>query len=132
MGKKGYNYADISIQRRDPRMKNVSLRKIFSVFFKIGTFSLGGVYSMLAFFENELVEKHKWLTHEEFIEGVAIGQMTPGAPIVNTGIYAGYKFRKIRGALAAISGLALTGPCSQLRSQFSSLKQKITFYCDRS
>jgi chromate transporter len=90
-------------------MKNVYLRNIFLVFLKIGTFSFGGAYSMFAFFEKELVEKHKWLTHEEFIEGVAIGQITPGPPIVNTGICAGYKLRKIRGALTAISGLTLTG-----------------------
>jgi chromate transporter len=90
-------------------MKNISLRNIFLVFFKIGSFSLGGVYSMLAFFEKELVERHKWLTHEEFIEGVAIGQMTPGPPIVNTGICVGYKLKKTRGALAATIGLTCTG-----------------------
>lgn len=90
-------------------MKNISLKNIFLVFLKIGTFSFGGVYSMLAFFEKELVERHKWITHEEFIEGVAIGQMTPGPPIVNTGICVGYKLKKIRGALAATIGQAFTG-----------------------
>jgi chromate transporter len=87
----------------------VSLKKIFFVFLKIGSFSFGGVYSMLAFFERELVEKHKWLTHDEYIESVAIGQMTPGPPIVNTGICIGYKLKKIRGALVTTVGQALTG-----------------------
>ena len=54
---------------------------------------------MLTFFEKELVEKHKWITHEEFVESVALGQMTPGPPIINTGICIGYKLRKIKGAL---------------------------------
>jgi len=90
-------------------MKSISLRNIFLVFLKIGTFSFGGVYSMLAFFERELVERQKWLTPEEFVEGVAIGQMTPGPPIVNTGICVGYKLKKIRGALTATVGQAFTG-----------------------
>lgn len=64
---------------------------------------------MLAFFERELVEKNEWLTHEEFVESVAIGQMTPGPPIVNTGICIGYKLKKIKGALATTVGQAFTG-----------------------
>ncbi len=90
-------------------MKSISLKNIFLVFLKIGTFSFGGVYSMLAFFERELVERQKWLTPEEFVEGVAIGQMTPGPPIVNTGICVGYKLKRIRGALTATVGQAFTG-----------------------
>src|SRR3989304_6496713 len=90
-------------------MKNVSLKNIFMVFLKIGTFAFGGVYSMLTFFEKELVEKHKWITHEEYIESVALGQMTPGPPIVNAGICIGYKLKKIKGALIAIIGQAFPG-----------------------
>ncbi len=64
---------------------------------------------MLAFFERELVEKGKWLTYEEFVESVAIGQMTPGPPIVNTGICIGYNLKRIKGALAATAGQSFTG-----------------------
>ncbi len=87
----------------------VTVKDIFWKFLKIGSFSFGGVYSMLAFFERELVEKGKWLTHEEFVESVAIGQMTPGPPIVNTGICIGYKLRKLKGALATTVGQSFTG-----------------------
>jgi len=90
-------------------MKDITLKAIFLVFLKIGAFSFGGVYSMLAFFEKELVERHKWLTHDELIEAVTIGQMTPGPPIVNTGIYVGYKLKKIKGALTATVGQSFTG-----------------------
>ncbi len=90
-------------------MKNIAATRIFFVFLKIGTFAFGGVYSMLSFFERELVEKRKWLTHEEYLESVAIGQMTPGPPIVNTGICIGYKLGKVRGALATVAGQAFTG-----------------------
>lgn len=88
---------------------NPGITKIFFVFLKIGTFAFGGVYSMLSFFEKELVERRKWITHDAYIESVAIGQMTPGAPIVNTGICIGYRLRKTFGALAATAGQILTG-----------------------
>ena len=83
--------------------------RIFLVFLKIGTFAFGGVYSMLSFFERELVEKRRWITHDDYIESIAIGQMTPGAPIVNTGICIGYRLRKVRGALASTAGQIFTG-----------------------
>ncbi len=85
----------------------VSVNDIFAVFLKIGAFAFGGVYSMLAFFERELVLKRKWLTHEEFAESVVIGQLTPGAPIVNTGIFIGYTLKKFKGALATVLGQVL-------------------------
>ncbi len=87
----------------------LSLKKIFLAFLKIGTFSFGGVYSMIAFFERELVGKRKWISPDEFVESFAIGQMTPGPPIVNTGICIGYKLRRLGGALAATLGQAFTG-----------------------
>ncbi len=86
-----------------------SVARIFLVFLKIGTFAFGGVYSMLSFFERELVQKRKWLTHDDYVESIAIGQMTPGAPIVNTGICIGYRLRKMRGALASTAGQIVTG-----------------------
>ncbi|MCX5869536.1 MAG: chromate transporter [Deltaproteobacteria bacterium] len=85
----------------------VKVKDIFAVFLKIGAFAFGGVYSMLAFFERELVHKRKWLSHEEFAESVIIGQLTPGAPIVNTGIFIGYTLGKWRGALATVLGQIL-------------------------
>ncbi|MDA8161295.1 MAG: chromate transporter [Desulfobacteraceae bacterium] len=90
-------------------MATISLKRIFLIFLKMGSLAFGGVYSMLAFFERELVERQKWLTHEEFAESVVIGQMTPGPPIVNTGICIGYKLKKIKGALAATAGQSFTG-----------------------
>jgi hypothetical protein len=90
------------------KSRNSSLKNVFFVFLKIGTFAFGGVYSMLALFEKELVEKHKWITREEFVESVALGQMTPGPPIINTGICIGYKLKKIKGALATTAGQTLT------------------------
>lgn len=64
---------------------------------------------MLAFLDRELVERQKWISHEEFVESVAIGQMTPGPSIVNTGICIGYKLKKIKGELAATIGQSFIG-----------------------
>ena len=75
----------------------------------MGAFAFGGVYSMLTFFQRELVDKRKWLTLEEFTEGVAIGQMTPGPPIINTGIFVGYRLRGPKGALVATLGQVFPG-----------------------
>ncbi|MGO9014117.1 MAG: chromate transporter [Dissulfurispiraceae bacterium] len=105
-------------------MRNISLKKIFLAFLKIGAFSFGGVYSMLAFFEKELVEKRKWLTQDEFIEAVAIGQMTPGPPIVNTGICVGYKLKKIKGALTATVGQSFPGTVLAIMLAIFYLKAK--------
>ncbi len=89
------------------RPVNVSVNDILKAFLKIGTVAFGGVYSMLAFFQRELVTKRKWLTQDEFAESVVMGQMTPGAPIVNTGIFIGYKLKRLRGALATVVGQVL-------------------------
>ncbi|MDP2156269.1 MAG: chromate transporter [Nitrospirota bacterium] len=93
----------------DAGSESPSVTRIFLVFLKIGTFAFGGVYSMLSFFEKELVEKRRWLTHDDYLESIAIGQMTPGAPIVNTGICIGYRLKKMRGALASTAGQIVTG-----------------------
>lgn len=84
-------------------------KQIFMVFLKMGAFAFGGVYAMLALFQRELVDKRKWLQQDEFAEGVAIGQMTPGPPIINTGIYVGYHLKGSKGALAATAGQVLPG-----------------------
>jgi chromate transporter len=82
---------------------------LFLVFLKMGAFGFGGVYSMLSLFERELVERRGWLTSAEFAEGVAIGQLTPGPPIVNTGVFVGYRLAGLRGAIAATVGQVLPG-----------------------
>jgi len=86
-----------------------SLASIFLAFAKMGAFAFGGVYSMLSFFERELVERRRWLTAEELAEGVAIGQLTPGPPVVNTGVFVGYRLRGFRGAVVATVGQVLPG-----------------------
>ena len=87
----------------------LTLKKIFLAFFKDRHLCVRGRLFHDPFFERELVDKHKWITHDEFVDSLAIGQMTPGPPIVNTGICIGYKLHRLKGALAATFGQSFTG-----------------------
>jgi len=100
---------DDAVRGEGQQAPRLRLGQIFRAFFKIGTFAFGGVYSMITFFERELVERRRWLTHDELLDSFAIGQMTPGPPIVNTGICIGYRLRGLAGVLVATLGQALTG-----------------------
>ena len=53
-------------------------KELFWTFFKIGAFTFGGGYAMVALLQNEFVEEKKWLTKEEFLDMVAIAESTPG------------------------------------------------------
>ena len=64
--------------------------KLFWMFLKIGIFTFGGGYSMVALIQNEVVEKEGWMTAQEFTDILAISQMTPGPVGINTATYAGY------------------------------------------
>lgn len=64
--------------------------ELFWTFLKIGIFTFGGGYSMVALIQNEVVENHEWMTSQEFTDILAISQMTPGPVGINTATYAGY------------------------------------------
>ena len=57
--------------------KSVNI-ELFRTFFKIGGFTLGGGAAMVPMMEREIVEKHQWLTKEEFLDIYAVSQVTPG------------------------------------------------------
>lgn len=81
--------------------------KLFSTFFKIGAFTIGGGYAMLPFIQKEVVEENEWLTTEEFIDILAIAEATPGPIAVNVSTYVGYKKLGYRGALMCTLGTIL-------------------------
>jgi Chromate transport protein ChrA len=66
------------------------LWKLFYTFLKIGIFTFGGGYAMIALIQNEVVEKNGWMTAQEFTDIVATSQITPGPVGINTATYAGY------------------------------------------
>ncbi|MDL2228058.1 chromate transporter [Bacteroidales bacterium OttesenSCG-928-K03] len=64
--------------------------QLFWTYFKIGLLGFGGGYAMLSFIQTEVVEKHQWISMEEFTDIVAISQMTPGPIGINSATYIGY------------------------------------------
>ncbi len=81
--------------------------KLFLTMFKIGLFTFGGGYAMLALLENEFVEKKGWLTKDEFINMLAIAESTPGPIAINSATYIGYKTAGVMGSAFATLGVCL-------------------------
>lgn len=79
----------------------------FCTFFKIGLFTLGGGYAMIPIIEEEVVNKHRWVSKEDMLDLIAIAQSCPGVFAINIAIFIGYKLRLTRGALVTALATAL-------------------------
>ncbi|NLI65458.1 MAG: chromate transporter [Tissierellia bacterium] len=83
------------------------LVQLFISFFKIGAFSFGGGYAMLPLLEKELVQKHQWITTADFIDILAISEMTPGSIAINSATFLGYNVAGILGGAIATIAVVL-------------------------
>ncbi|MBO5755866.1 MAG: chromate transporter [Clostridia bacterium] len=81
--------------------------RLFLSMLKIGLFTFGGGYAMIALLENEFVEKKKYIGKEEFLDMVAIAESTPGPIAINAATYLGYKHLGVLGSLVATVGVVL-------------------------
>ena len=81
--------------------------RLFWTMFKIGLFTFGGGYAMIALFENEFVENKRFLDKDEFLDVVAIAESTPGPIAINMATYIGYKQLGFFGAAFATLGVVL-------------------------
>jgi chromate transporter len=88
-------------------VQRVSVPALFSVFFRICLFSFGGGLSGWVY--REVVVQRGWLTEDEFLSGMAVSQILPGANIANLGVYVGQKLIGPVGSAAALLGL-FSGP----------------------
>lgn len=79
----------------------------FSIFFKIGAFTIGGGYAMVPLIENEIVTKRRWIAKEDFIDLLAIAQSSPGILAVNISIFIGYRLRGVKGSIVTALGTIL-------------------------
>ena len=80
---------------------------LFLTMLKIGLFTFGGGYAMIALLENEFVEKKKWLEKDEFLDVAAIAESTPGPIAINAATYIGYKNAGIIGSMMATLGICI-------------------------
>ena len=83
------------------------LFNLFITLFKIGLFTFGGGYAMIAIIQRELVEKKKWIEQEEFLDMIAIAESTPGPVAINSATYIGYKMGGVLGSVFATLGVVL-------------------------
>lgn len=84
-----------------------SLGTLFFTFFKIGLFTFGGGYAMIALLEEEFIQRRKWLDKDEFLDMTAIAESTPGPVAINSATYLGYKLAKVPGAATATVAVCL-------------------------
>jgi chromate transporter len=85
---------------------SAGLADIALFFFGVGAFTFGGGLSMLAFMQEHVVNQMHWLTAREFLDGLALGQLTPG-PILMVAAFVGYKLAGVVGALVAAIAIFL-------------------------
>ena len=88
-----------------PRWKMALL--IFGYFIKIGTFTFGSGWSILAQMEQEFVDKRQWLTKADLLELMAVGKSLPGIMITNIALLFGYQMAGVLGGVLAVLGIAL-------------------------
>ena len=81
--------------------------KLFYVFFKVGLFSFGGGYAILPLMQHEVVDVNKWINYKDFVDIVAISQITPGPISINLATHVGYRIGGVLGSTIATTSVVL-------------------------
>lgn len=89
-----------------PALTSVSLSGLFLVFLKSGGLLFGSGYVLLAFLRADLVERLHWLTEQQLLDAISIGQVTPG-PVFTTATFIGYQLAGVSGAAVATIAIFL-------------------------
>ena len=80
---------------------------LFLVFFKVGLFSFGGGYAILPLMQHEVVDVNKWISFKEFMDIVAVSQITPGPISINLATHVGYRIGGTLGSTIATTSVIL-------------------------
>ncbi len=83
------------------------LLDLFLTFAKVGLFTFGGGYAMIALIEDACVAKKGWITHDDMMNVTVIAESTPGPIAINCATFVGYKQKGLLGATAATLGIVL-------------------------
>ncbi len=81
--------------------------RLFLCMMKIGLFTFGGGYAMIALLEDEFVSRKKWMTKNEFLDMLAIAESTPGPIAINSATYIGFKVGGVFGSAMATIGVCI-------------------------
>ena len=87
-----------------------TMRKSFDLFWsflKIGIFTFGGGYAMVALIEKEVVDRRIWVERTEFLDLLTLAQTSPGALALNTAVFVGYKVDGYRGGVWSVLGVVV-------------------------
>jgi chromate transporter len=95
-----------AVVSQQPNPASPSFWEVAGFFLKVGAFTFGGGLSMLAFMQEQVVNQFGWLTPQEFVDGLALGQFTPG-PILMLAAFIGFKLGGVTGAAVAGSAIFL-------------------------
>jgi chromate transporter len=88
--------------RQENITERVPLLGLLWVFLKVGATGFGGAMPMIAMIQGEVVQKHHWVTPQEFSDAVTLGQITPGPVAVDTIVHLGYKLHGWTGAVLSV------------------------------
>ncbi|WP_114789041.1 chromate efflux transporter [Niabella yanshanensis] len=85
---------------------NFTLGKLFLIFLKIGAILYGSGYVLFAYMDADLVQRNHWLTRQQLMDAIAVGQLTPG-PILSSATFAGYLVSGVSGGVLATTAIFL-------------------------
>src|SRR5258707_2338446 len=85
-----------------------SLKDLLIYFVKLGTWGFGGPVALVGYMYRDLVETRKWISEDDYKEGLALAQLAPGPLAAQLGIYMGYVHYRLRGA--TLAGIAFVLP----------------------
>ena len=108
--------------------------ELFLVFFKIGAFTFGGGYAMIALIEREIAENKRYVTKKDILDIVAVAESTPGPIAINMATFVGYRTAGVPGSFAATLGVVLPSFCiifalSFILRRFQDVKQVRWAFC---
>lgn len=83
------------------------LADLFLTFARIGCFTFGGGYAMIALIEDACVERKKWISHDDMMNLTVVAESTPGPIAINCASFVGYRQGGLKGAISATVGMVL-------------------------